>query len=302
MKKKFGINVRPVTITHIAIYGLILSSVGIAVIIPSDEFFGGISWNVPRIHGSQFGPKEFSSSILWLLVANISSLGAVILLYSGLITARNLLDDCNFRLDEQKAINLGFSMDKIQRHLASRDESAKSWARKPLTPILPIVILVIVFLAFVIFYISYCAVQNKAISDFSYLLIVLWTGVIYIFTMTACDYLAKKAFRRFGCLNLVLQKSPREDESPEKIENERSIKKWEELKDLMGDFERMFIYMDFPFLIGAILALIHKMMVLDPGTYYYGFLSGAIAMHTILANFVALFIAAHNGDMNTELS
>lgn len=298
MKKKFGITARPISITHLVIYGLILISVGIAVAVPSSEFFGRLSWNMPRIEGSQFGPYDFSSSVLWLLVANISSLGAVFLLYSGLITARNLLDDCNFVLDEGKAKKLGFN-NLIKDTLNKNDESPKSWAREPLTPILPIIILVTVTLAIVIGWILYCAIENKAIVDSFYLFLVLWTGLVYIGTMTLCDYLAKKAFRRFCCLNLASQSQNIGQASPEDI---RSQRKWEELKELLADFERMFIYMDFPFLIGAIFVLFHKVIVLEPGTYYYGFLAGAIAMHTILANVVALVIAAHDGDLNTEVN
>jgi hypothetical protein len=123
----------------------------------------------------------------------------------------------------------------------------------------------------------------------------MWTGGAYLFIMTISDIRACTAYRRVSCLKYDLGNSIDENLKEEYRKNLR------DLVESLSDYERIFRYVDVPFLLGVAIILLYKFTVLDHNTYYLGFIAGTIAMHTILANVISLFIAGWNPKVEFDI-
>jgi hypothetical protein len=289
MSKHIGLRPRSISKFQCLVYLGMLFSLAIASVATVHEIHAGIGLPLWRPEGSSIGSSDLSASMVWLFVANITSFGAVSLLWRGLRAADTATRNLRFILDLSAAKNFGISVDSVSSRYGG---NPVAWALRPLEFIYLISLIVLVLLVVVG---GAILLLGPNVSNFAFFVLVLWTGLIYVLLMTICDLCARHSFKRFSCLQLTHDTGVALDL---KARAERTV---QELREALGDFDRMIWYVDIPFLIGVAIILLHKLYALGVGEgYYYGFLAGAVAMHTILANLVSLGIALSDGDMSAS--
>lgn len=221
---------------------------------------------------------EYSAAVYWLIIANAISFLSVSLLMDDLHTAETATRNIRFVFLPGAAQTLGVAQTTIDSYC----DNPPSYALKPLSRIYKLSILVLVIIA--IFGVL-LANNWPNIAGWIFTSLIMWTGLVYVGLMTTCDYAARDSFRKLSTLSVLHHN---DDTATKRAED---LSRFEIMCEALGDFERMIRYVDYPFLAGSAIIIFHKFFVISIGPYYLGFLAGAIAMHTILANLVSLSIA-----------
>lgn len=271
LKYRTGVTLRRFTKPKIAFYFGIVTLFVFVALMPAERLHWWSTFE--RWHNAHFGsPSEVSAAVLWLLMANITSFFAVWLLFAELDALQQKVRSEVFTLNEDLAREwCGVSPGVLETVLPI------DWALKPLNKTLwvtrfvnsgTIVIITLIF------------TSHPQISTAMLITAVLWTGLFYLSLITAGDYHTYRAYRRFVCL---------ERESGPKRGTGEDVMVG--LTDTLSDYQRIFWYSDLPILGSLTLVVIHHFAALDEGTYYLGFVAGAVAMHTIIANITAVMIA-----------
>ncbi len=261
---------------RIIAYIVIITIIAIAAAVPARKVLYRIDrpmWESPEM-GVDSG--DLSAAVLWLAMANISSFIVVWLLWRDLRSVTKAAQGLHFKRIEgvESKIPARIENDGITNYILS--------SLGLITTISIVVLLITFFICLNLF------TRGGELSESTILGTVYWTGGIYVLAMTCCDLAARRSYRLLCTVELVI---PTGDNLGEgyalHAKNAHA-----ELLETLGDFDRMIFYVDVPVLIGVGIILCHKSIVLSTGSYYLGFIAGAVAMHTILANIISLSIAA----------
>jgi hypothetical protein len=277
---------RSPTKLQLFVYLAILILLGCGAFASALNFHARLGISVATTGANTPASVDYSAAMLWLIVANATSFLVVTLLAHDLHEAEKATRDLTFEIDEDAAQRLEIPQKTIERH-------RKKPLNLALAPLGRVYILSICVLLTIAVFGAIVWKGWPRIEDGLFTFLVVWTGLIYVIVMMCCDFAARESFRRLSCMRV---RHHHEDSAETKA---AEIKTFDELCEALGDFERMIRYVDYPFLAGAVMILFHKYVVLEPGSYYFGFLAGAIAMHTILANLVSLSIAISTGQTIT---
>lgn len=231
---------------------------------------------------------ELSSAMLWLLAANVVSFLAVLLLGVELWHLKTKVEGMSFQLDRSAVT----SRVRWVRDPGSIENPAH-WALRPLTVTF---VISLVSLALTVGLAVLFSAVHPSVNHKTFVVLVLFTGIVYIGLMTVGDLAARAAYRRATCLR---------PEWPATITMERkqsTLAAFDELVDALSDYERIVKYVDAPILVSLGLVMLHKYLVVHDATpYQLGFVAGTVAMHTILANVVSIAIAASGNQVETDL-
>lgn len=266
------------SVRHLVCYCGVLAFLVFVALTPADEFHWALDWPLwmnPRVGSA----ADVSAAMFWLVAANSTSFIAVFLLLRELRHLDKAVRNQSFVLDA----NCANERCKVKpAQLTAANFNPVQWALEPLELMYTIsmcVLIVTVSLTTLVIF------KRPVLGDWLLTAFIFWTGLIYLGLMTTGDLRAGSAYRRATCLR---HRWPAEFSDEQKVGYKEQL---DELLESLSDYERIIRYVDVPILASVILILIHKSFVLTHGPYYLGFIAGAIAMHTILANAISILIA-----------
>jgi hypothetical protein len=259
-------------IAYLAITWVVL----LTATVPARNFLAALNrpfWTNPEFKATS---ADISAAVVWLAMANVSSFIVVWLLWRELRAVVKAAQGLHYKRSENP--HLKIPGDVVNSELTN-------FVLSPLGLISVIsigVLLVTLGLSAALF------LFGTRLHENVFFVAIIWTGFVYVLAMMSCDLAARKSYQRLCSLELVI---PNDQElGPDYPDRARRAHR--ELLETLGDFDRMIFYVDLPVLVGVSIILLHKFTVLEPGAYYLGFIAGAVAMHTILANIISLAIAA----------
>ena len=258
-------------------YGLMLFFIVVAFFaIP--EYFLGVSGVEPWKDNSvnQTFNYDYTAVILWLVAANTISITSVGILLGEIWGLSRKLLDVHTSLNEERAVVLLGQSSKVIERL-KKSKAFNSWATRPLSGMYWLSLtaiglnLIVCIAPWII----------SRVSEWMLFIASMLTGSVYLLLMTVSDICAIHSYRRTLCLTVADSSSS------------TGIQDFHSLLESLSDYERIFWYVDLPFLSAALLTLIHGFLLhnnSDP--YRWGVVAGATALNIILANIISLLISA----------
>ncbi len=250
------------------------------VIVPADVLHHWLGWQLWTLDGVE--PERTTAGMLWLLLANLVSIVAVLLLLIDLWRLVRGVADQSFEVDADRIkTRCGEELTEAIR------QRPAGWALRPLDWTFGISVIAVIAVC-ASFAIAVFAFFPK-VTPSLFVGLTMLTGLGYLSVMTVGDLFAHKAFKRCSCLK---HNWPANATEPQKA---ALTEDFEKLMGILGEYDRVIRFVDLPILASLAVITTYKFFTLGAmDGYHIGFISGSVAMHVIIANAISLLIVSVN--------